>query len=95
MTKLSYTLRLGGRPMRTPLSLVRYVTSPNGAENRPYQPLLPIPPGLQGFTKLINVNTRRASWQDIHDSVAFAVLRQRGQTHDLTARLRHRVIDMG
>jgi hypothetical protein len=34
MTKLFYTLRLMGHPMRTPFSLVRYATSPHDAENR-------------------------------------------------------------
>jgi hypothetical protein len=76
MTKLFYTLRLMGHPMRTPLSLVRYATSPHDAENRPVSRPRAGPPEPQRFAKLINVNTHRAYRQDIHDSVAFAVLRR-------------------
>ena len=70
--------------MRTPLSLVLSATSPlTTLRTARFQTLVPTPREHQWFTKLINVNTRRAFWQDIHDSVAFAALR-REQPHDIT-----------
>jgi integrase/recombinase XerD len=57
---------------------------PTALRTARFQALAPVPPEPQRFTKLINVNTRRAYWQDIHGFVAFAVLRRREQPHDIT-----------
>jgi hypothetical protein len=71
--------------MCTPLLLGRYATSLlTTLRTAQYHPLALIPTGLKWFTDRINVNARQAYWQDIQDFVAFAVLQQREQTHDIT-----------